>query len=74
MITEQLQQILGEAEFAPTHWHDFVQSSGSDALDKVNDKASELGVTYAPTFFLGEEPFQGRAQLPLISARLNAGI
>jgi 2-hydroxychromene-2-carboxylate isomerase len=74
VITEQLQQILGEAEFAPTHWHDFVQSSGSDALDKVYDKASELGVTYAPTFFLGEEPFQGRAQLPLISARLNAGV
>ncbi len=74
VVTEQLQQILGEAEFAPTHWHDFVQSSGSDALGSVYDKASKLGVSYAPTFFLGEEPFQGRAQLPLISARLNAGV
>ena len=74
VVTEQLRQVLGEAEFALTHWHDFVQSSGSDALGRVYNKASKLGVTYAPTFFLGKEPFQGRAQLPLISARLNAGI
>jgi len=28
----------------------------------------------SPTFLLGSEPFRGQAQLPLIKARLKAGI
>jgi 2-hydroxychromene-2-carboxylate isomerase len=52
----------------------FVQGTGLQALAQAYDRAREQGVSYAPTFYLGSEPFQGRAQLPLILARLRAGV
>ena len=51
-----------------------MQGTGLQALAQAYDRAREQGVSYAPTFYLGSEPFQGRAQLPLILARLRAGV
>ena len=31
-------------------------------------------INVTPVFFIGDEPFQGHSQLPLIAARLKAGI
>jgi 2-hydroxychromene-2-carboxylate isomerase len=51
-----------------------VQNQGQKDLVSVYERAVAQGVSYAPTMFLGDEPFQGRAQLPLLMARLRAGI
>lgn len=79
VIADLLDAVMGETAFDTgafdTGARDaFVQGTGLQALAQAYDRAREQGVSYAPTFYLGSEPFQGRAQLPLILARLRAGV
>ena len=55
-------------------WHDFIQSKGFKHLEEARLAAQSKSINSAPTFLLGSEPFRGHAQLPLITARLKAGI
>jgi 2-hydroxychromene-2-carboxylate isomerase len=55
-------------------WDTFLQGAGETALAAAKADAAAAGASYAPTMKLGDEPFQGRAQLPLVRARLLAGI
>lgn len=55
-------------------WDNFLQGAGETALAAAKADAAAAGASYAPTMKLGDEPFQGRAQLPLVRARLLAGI
>jgi 2-hydroxychromene-2-carboxylate isomerase len=60
--------------FDSNEWNTFLEGTGETALAAAKANAAAAGVSYAPTMTLGDEPFQGRAQLPLIRARLSAGI
>lgn len=55
-------------------WRAYCDEEGALSLEQAYAHAASRGVSYAPTFYLGDEPFQGRAQLPLILARLRAGV
>ena len=55
-------------------WQKYSRSQGIEHLDAARAAAQSQSISMAPTFVLGSEPFQGRAQLPLITARLKAGI
>ena len=55
-------------------WQKYVRGKGLEHLDRTRAEAQFQSISMAPTFLLGSEPFQGHAQLPLISARLKAGI
>lgn len=77
-ITELLVLAVGARPLDMAAWQgflqDFLQHQGDAALAAAYDQAAANGVTSAPTFFLGDEPFQGRAHLPLLLARLRAGV
>ena len=73
MIEDLLTQVLG-AGFDSREWKSFSGGPGLEALAAAKARAADAGVLYAPTMKLGDEPFQGRSQLPLIRARLLAGI
>ncbi|GIT61982.1 MAG: hypothetical protein Ct9H300mP20_18090 [Gammaproteobacteria bacterium] len=53
-------------------WKEYCQSSGLEHLEIAQTKTK--GINTTPTFLIGSEPFKGRAHLPLILARLKAGI
>ena len=55
-------------------WQKYSRSRGLEHLDAARAAAQSQSISMAPTFVLGSEPFQGRAQLPLITARIKAGI
>jgi 2-hydroxychromene-2-carboxylate isomerase len=55
-------------------WRKYARGRGLEHLDAARAAAQSRSPGMAPTFFLGSEPFQGHAQLPLIAARLKAGI
>ena len=55
-------------------WQKYSRSRGLEHLDAARAAAQSQSISMAPTFVLGSEPFQGRAQLPLITARIRAGI
>ena len=55
-------------------WQNYVRSRGLEHLNAAREAAQSQSISMAPTFLLGSEPFQGHAQLPLITARLKAGI
>jgi 2-hydroxychromene-2-carboxylate isomerase len=74
VIADLLDAVMGETAFDTGARDAYVQGAGLQALAQAYDRAREQGVSYAPTFYLGSEPFQGRAQLPLILARLRAGV
>jgi 2-hydroxychromene-2-carboxylate isomerase len=74
VIAGLLDAAVDEGVFDADGWRAYVQGPGLQALTQAYDRAREQGVSYAPTFYLGSEPFQGRAQLPLILARLRAGV
>jgi protein-disulfide isomerase len=74
VIAGLLDAAVDEGVFDADGWRAYVQGPGLQALTQAYDGAREQGVSYAPTFYLGSEPFQGRAQLPLILARLRAGV
>ena len=73
VIGELLARVVGP-DFDANAWNIFLQGAGETALAAAKAHAAEAGASYAPTMKLGDEPFQGRAQLPLIRARLLAGI
>ena len=56
------------------HGMSICRGAGLQALAQAYARAKDQGVSFAPTFSLGDEPFQGRAQLPLVLARMRAGI
>ena len=72
-ITSALARVMGP-DVDDQQWQAFVQGRGQAALAEAYGDGVEAGAFYAPTMKLGDEPFQGRAQLPLIRARLLAGI
>ena len=74
VIAELVDAALGEIVFDMDDWATHVQGAGVQAVEQAYARAGQQGVSFAPTFYLGTEPFQGRAQLPLILARLRAGI
>ena len=74
VIAELLDAALGEIVFDMDDWATHVRGAGVQAVEQAYARAGQQGVSFAPTFYLGTEPFQGRAQLPLILARLRAGI
>jgi 2-hydroxychromene-2-carboxylate isomerase len=55
-------------------WQKYVGGKGIEHLDGAREAAQSQSISTAPTFLLGSEPFQGHSQLPLIKARLQAGI
>ena len=55
-------------------WLRYVKTRGLEHLETSRLRAQSASISMAPTFLIGSEPFQGRAQLPLITARLKAGI
>jgi 2-hydroxychromene-2-carboxylate isomerase len=55
-------------------WQKYVGGKGLEHLDGAREAAQSQSISTAPTFLLGSEPFQGHSQLPLIKARLKAGI
>ena len=55
-------------------WQRYVKTRGLEHLETSRLRAQSASISTAPTFLIGSEPFQGRAQLPLITARLKAGI
>ena len=55
-------------------WQKYTLGKGIKLLNEARTEAQSQSISMAPTFLLGSEPFQGRAQLPLIIARLKAGI
>jgi 2-hydroxychromene-2-carboxylate isomerase len=55
-------------------WQRYVKTRGLEHLETSRLRAQSASISMAPTFLIGSEPFQGRAQLPLITARLKAGI
>lgn len=73
-ITQLLALAAGARQFDSAAWQDFVQAQGEAALAAAYEQAAAKGATSAPTCFLGDEPFQGRAHLPLLLARLRAGV
>lgn len=73
LIGDLLARVLG-SDFHPIEWNTFLQDAGERALSAAKADAASAGASYAPTMKLGDEPFQGRAQLPLLRARLLAGI
>ena len=73
-ITELLRLTLGALPFAEADWTAYTHGLGLSALGAAYEEAKTRGVSYAPTVYLGDEPFQGRAQLPLVLARCNAGV
>lgn len=73
-VTELLRASVGGIAFDENAWLEYVQNQGQKDLVSAYERAVAQGVSYAPTMFLGDEPFQGRAQLPLVIARLRAGI
>ena len=55
-------------------WQRYIKTRGLEHLEMSRLRAQTASISAAPTFLIGSEPFQGRAQLPLITARLKAGI
>jgi 2-hydroxychromene-2-carboxylate isomerase len=55
-------------------WQRYIKTRGLKHLEMSRLRAQTASISAAPTFLIGSEPFQGRAQLPLITARLMAGI
>jgi 2-hydroxychromene-2-carboxylate isomerase len=55
-------------------WREYAGGPGPLHLDETRAAARSRSIGMAPTFLLGAEPFQGHAHLPLITARLEAGI
>ena len=55
-------------------WRAYADGPGHAHLDEARGDAQSRSLAAAPTFLLGPEPFQGHAHLPLIRARLEAGI
>ena len=55
-------------------WQRYVKTRGLEHLETSRLRAQSASISMAPTFLIGSEPFQGRAQLPLITARLKSGI
>ena len=55
-------------------WQEYVQGLGLIHLKETREEAKLKSFNMSPTFLLGSEPFRGQAQLPLIKARLKAGI
>ena len=55
-------------------WQKYVAGKGLEHLAKAREVALSQSISTAPTFLIGSEPFRGQAQLPLIKARLKAGI
>ena len=74
VIAELLDAAGDGAVFDADGWRVYVQDAGLQALADAYARANDQGVSFAPTFYLGSEPFQGRAQLPLVRARLRTGI
>ena len=74
VIAGLLNTVMDAIAFDAGAWDVYVQEAGLQALSQAYARAKDQGVSIAPTFYLGTEPFQGRAQLPLILARLRAGI
>jgi 2-hydroxychromene-2-carboxylate isomerase len=73
LIRDLLAQVAGP-DFDSNEWSNFLAGEGETALANAKAHAAAAGASYAPTMKLGDEPFQGRAQLPLVRARLSAGI
>ena len=74
VIAGLLNTVMGKIAFDAGAWDVYVRGAGPQALAQAYARAKDQGVSFAPTFFLGDEPFQGRAQLPLVLARMRAGI
>ena len=55
-------------------WQKYAVDKGFEHLDRAREASLSQSISTAPTFLLGSEPFRGHAQLPLIKARLMAGI
>jgi 2-hydroxychromene-2-carboxylate isomerase len=65
---------LADADAFHTEWLTYIEGKGRDDWQQAKTFARNSSVNSAPTFMIGSEPFQGRAQLPLVRSRLLAGI
>ena len=69
-----IEKILIELGLSVEDWNEYSDDLGLKHLKEVSSKIDPKSINVTPVFFIGTEPFQGHSQLPLISARLKAGI
>ena len=62
------------ADAGVTAWRTYAEGPGPGHLGEARAEAQSRSIAAAPTFLLGPEPFQGHAHLPLIRARMEAGV
>lgn len=71
---DDIYPVLGELGLLGSDWRTFKRGAGPGLLEAMKQQAEALGIRSTPTYYLGDEPFQGRAHLPLLMRRLSAGI
>ena len=69
-----IEKILIELGLSVEDWNEYSDDLGLKHLKEVRSQIDPKSINVTPVFFIGTEPFQGHSQLPLISARLKAGI
>ena len=73
LIQDEFHKSIQEGTFI-NGWQKYVEGKGLEHLDRAREAALSQLISAAPTFLIGSELFRGHAQLPLITARLKAGI
>ena len=71
---KDIEKILVELGVKVEGWNEYSTNLGITHLSKVRSEIDPKSINVTPVFFIGDEPFQGHSQLPLIAARLKAGI
>ena len=72
--SEDILEILNKITLSTEGWNDYSKGLGLKHLKEVRSQIEPQSINITPVFFIGSEQFQGHSQLPLISARLKAGI
>mgnify|MGYP001162268778 CR=1 FL=1 len=71
---KDIEKILVELGVKVEGWNEYSTNLGITHLSEVRSEIDPKSINVTPVFFIGDEPFQGHSQLPLIAARLKAGI
>ena len=69
-----IEKIIIELGVSVEGWNEYSTNLGITHLSEVRSEIDPKSINVTPVFFIGDEPFQGHSQLPLIAARLKAGI
>ena len=69
---KDIEKILVELGVKVEGWNEYSTNLGITHLNEVRSEIDPKSINVTPVFFIGDEPFQGHSQLPLIAARLKA--